>query len=120
MDKIKILHLGEYKVEQMPWGSLTWFASKEGGNSESITLGKCVIKPGCSNPRHYHPNCEEVLHVIEGTIIHSFLDTDVKMEKGSTIIISSNKHHNATNIGAEDAVMIISFSSNMRETVGED
>ena len=28
------------------------------------------MKPGGSNPAHRHPNCEEVLHVLEGDVEH--------------------------------------------------
>ena len=106
-------------VEEQSWGSLTWYASKALGGSQSVTVGKCVIKPGEQNPRHTHPNCDEILHVLEGVIIHTYADEQMKMEKGDTIVVPSGIAHNAVNIGETDAELSIAFSSGERKTVGE-
>ena len=49
------------------WGSLTWLASAEISDSD-LTVGRVVIKPGQSNPRHCHDNCEEVLYLLHGSL----------------------------------------------------
>jgi quercetin dioxygenase-like cupin family protein len=102
------------------WGHLTWFASGPNGNSDHQTVGRCVIKPGCANPRHYHPNCEEVLHVLAGTIEHDIKGhPSVTMHPGDTITIETGVRHQAHNVGPDDAVLMISFSSPDRQTVAE-
>ncbi len=116
---INIMKPEKNKVEIMEWGNLTWFASKELCNCKGVTVGKCIIKPGCSNPRHVHPNCDEVLHVLEGTILHTYAGEELKMDKGDTIIIPANIPHNAINIGETDAVLSIVFSTGQRQTIGE-
>lgn len=104
--------------EDFDWGSLIWYASAKLDNSKAMTLGKCIIKPGKSNPLHYHPNCEEILLVTEGTIVHTFEGMeDFIMHPGDSITIPRNVQHHAVNIGDEDAIMHISFSSNQRETI---
>jgi oxalate decarboxylase/phosphoglucose isomerase-like protein (cupin superfamily) len=60
--------------------------------------------PGAQNPRHYHPNCDEVLHVLQGRILHS---------------VDDDALHNARNIGDEEAVFVFAFSSADRHTLGE-
>ena len=87
------------------------------GNSDAMTVGRSVIRPGQANPRHYHPNCEEVLHVLQGTILHTFNDEEVEMHPGETIVIPANVIHNAKNIGDEEAIIFICFSSADRQTV---
>jgi quercetin dioxygenase-like cupin family protein len=105
----------DYKVEELDWGTLTWFTAKALGNSETMTIGKCLIKPGQSNPRHYHPNCDEVLHVLQGDIIHSLGDEEVEMSAGDTISIPANIVHHARNNGQVEAVVLICFSSAERQ-----
>ena len=105
--------------EVFDWGQLTWYANGRLGNSQDMTLGKCVIKSGCENPRHYHPNCEEALQVIQGEIEHSLGGELFRMGPGDTIVIPANIVHNARNIGADEAVMTIVFSTAERQTVGE-
>lgn len=107
-------------IETVGWnGHLVWMVSGALGNSDKLTVGRCYIEPGGANPRHYHPNCDEVLHVIQGRLRHTAGDEVVEMGPGDTISIPANVVHNATNIGEEEAVMVISFSTPDRQTVGE-
>ena len=120
MDRTIVVRSNEYQVEEFPWGSLTWFVSAALGSSNTLTAGRCVIKPGHENPRHHHPNCEEVLHVLHGSIIHSMEDgRNTEMHVGDTISVPLNVVHNARNICEDDAVLFICFSSADRRTVGE-
>ncbi len=114
-----ILQAENTVVQTFEWGRLRWFANGQLGNSETMTLGQCTLKPGCENPRHLHPNCEEILQVIEGTISHSVVDELFEMGSGDTIVIPPNVIHNARNTGDTDAVMTIAFSSPDRQTEGE-
>ena len=107
------------KVLPQEWGRLIWYASAEIGNSANMTVGICEINPGCANPCHLHPNCEEVLHVLQGTISHTGKDDNEIMEPGDTITVPVNTLHNARNIGDDLAILLISFSNPARLTQGE-
>ena len=76
-----------------------------------------VIRPGRMNPRHYHPNCDEVLHVLQGEILHTMDDDAAELTQGDTVSIPANVIHNARNIGEVDAILLICFSSADRQTV---
>lgn len=102
------------------WGDLTWFASGGLGNSNDLTLGRCRIKPGQGNPRHYHPNCAEILVVLQGRVTHTVAGGGVaELGEGDTVTISPNVWHCAKNIGQNDAILLIAFTSADRQTVGE-
>ena len=116
---IKIITAAEATVNVTPFGSLTWYASHALGNSEHVTVGRCIINPGCANPVHTHPNCDEVLHVLQGSIRHSLGDETIEMTAGDTIVAPANVPHNAANIGEVDAVCLISFSTGDRQTENE-
>ncbi|MEZ0296856.1 MAG: cupin domain-containing protein [Candidatus Methylacidiphilales bacterium] len=117
---ITILPSARAETLAQDWGGLTWFASQSLGNSAEVTVGRCVLLPGQSNPRHYHPNCSEVLVVIQGRIRHTDGDGGTtEMGEGDTVTIAPHVWHQATNIGAQDAVLFIVFTSASRETVGE-
>lgn len=116
--KSVVVKKADNKVIEMPWGQLRWFTSAEMKNSRVMTTGQAIIKPGKSNPRHFHPNCDEILHVISGKISHTMNEVTVEMEAGDTVSIPQGVLHNATNIGDSDAVLAISFNSAYREAVG--
>jgi hypothetical protein len=66
------------------------------------------MPPGGKNPLHIHPNCEEVLHLLEGTITHIVEDDqgqliNYEMETGDTCVVPRGKKHQAINTGTHDA-----------------
>lgn len=110
----------QYQVEETPWGRLNWHVSAALGNSETMTVGRCFIKPGDQNGRHLHPNCDEILSVLKGHIEHSWNDEKFEMREGDVVSIPSGVVHNARNIGTDEAELAISFSSAYRETLDEE
>jgi mannose-6-phosphate isomerase-like protein (cupin superfamily) len=108
----------ERKNAKQAWGELFWHTSAELKNSATTTTGTAIIRPGQGNPRHYHPNCDEILHVISGRIRHTMNEVTVEMGPGDTVSIPKGVLHNATNIGEVDAVLSIAFSSAYREAIG--
>jgi quercetin dioxygenase-like cupin family protein len=114
-----VTRAADRQVLEQTWGRITWYASGPLGNSATMTVGEAVIRPGQENPRHYHPNCDEILHVVRGRILHSMGTQQVEMTVGDTVSIPTGVRHNARNIGMEDAVLAISFSSAHREVIGE-
>jgi quercetin dioxygenase-like cupin family protein len=120
MSKAMVLRASECERIEADWGALTWYASRKLGNSEDMTVGKCVIKPGCENPMHSHPNCSETLVVLQGQIAHTIENgASVEMGAGDVITLPLGLPHNARNTGSEDAVLFIAFSSADREAKGE-
>ncbi|MCY3018109.1 MAG: cupin domain-containing protein [Planctomycetota bacterium] len=120
MKKTIVSRPDDCAVERYDWGEITWFASKALGNSQTMTVGRCVLNPGFANPRHSHTNCEEILHVLQGKIVHSTeRGKEVEMLSGDTITIPANAVHNARNVGDLDAILLICFSSAERQTVKE-
>ena len=107
-------------LDHFDWGRLYWYASAAQHNAAGVTVGRCVLNPGCGNPIHLHPNCEEVLHVLSGVIEHYIEGRGwMPMNAGDTITIEANIKHGARNVGADDAHLLICFSSANRQTIGE-
>jgi quercetin dioxygenase-like cupin family protein len=103
--------------ETFEWGTLKWLCNAQLSPGAEQTLGLCHIWAGQTNPRHYHPNCEEVLVMLAGSGQHSFDDEMLELRRGSVIRIPAGVRHNLSNTGSETLVCLISFSSGVRETV---
>ncbi len=97
------------------WGSLRWLAGRKIGNAGGITVGRVIIRKGQGNPRHSHPNCEEVLYLLRGRLEHTMGDRKVILEPGDTLVVKAGVNHNAVSIGDEDADMIVAYSSGDRQ-----
>lgn len=120
MSKKIVLPASEATVQAFDFGELVWYANGKMGNSETMTFGRAILKAGQANFRHYHPNCEEILHVLSGRIVHSLGDELYPMGPGDTIVVPPEVVHNASNDGEETAVMSILFSTPDRQTVVVD
>ena len=118
-DEVRIARPSEHKVEVAPWGRIVWIVSGELGNSTSQTLGRCFLHPGQANDRHLHPECDELLEVLSGSIVHTWAEEEVPMERGDVISIPAGVVHNARNTGDTEAELLIVFSSSRRSTVLE-
>lgn len=105
----------QVKTVNEDWGTLTWLASRELTQCEGTTLGRVVIRPGKSNPRHRHNRCEEVLYLMRGRLRHTIGDDAVVLEPGDTLRVPAGVFHNAVNIGDVDADMIVAYSSADRD-----
>jgi len=120
MQKAKVLRANEGEFKEFQWGTLTWYASAKQNNSTDMTIGRCVIKPGQENPLHSHPNCSEVLVVLQGTVMHTIENgEEVELNPGDTITLPADLPHKARNATNSDVVLFIAFSSADRETRGE-
>jgi quercetin dioxygenase-like cupin family protein len=97
------------------WGHLTWMVNQARGNSDALTVGRVTIHAGRSNPRHRHPSCEEVLHLLVGELEHTLGDACVRMTAGDTLVIPPGVYHNATNVGSHDADMVVVYSTAERD-----
>lgn len=104
---------------EMPWGEIEWYVSGPLNNSKTMTVGMATVRPGESNPLHFHPNCDEILHVLSGRIAQIVGDETVEMSAGDTVSIPQGMLHKARNIGDVDAKLAITFNNGWREVVGE-
>lgn len=120
INDIVLLPNGQAQHLTFEWGELSWFANAALGNTQEVTVGRCTLNEGMGNPRHYHPNCEEILTVIQGRIRHTGPGGEpLEMAEGDSVTIPPNVWHNAENIGQGRAVLFVVFNSAHRQTIGE-
>jgi quercetin dioxygenase-like cupin family protein len=102
---------------QHEWGALQWLVNNSLIPTSRITFGLVEIRPGCKNPKHYHPNCDEVLFLLEGELEHSLGADSIHLVPGTALHIGAGVAHDALNPGQTLARMIVAYSSGERETV---
>jgi predicted O-methyltransferase YrrM/quercetin dioxygenase-like cupin family protein len=112
-----VTNAGQLPTERHPWGTLQWVCSGKLSPGAGQTVGLCQILPGQQNPRHYHPNCEEVLYMQSGQGKHSLDDRFVDLKAGMTIRIPAGVKHHLINTGTEPIHGVISFSTGDRQAV---
>src|SRR5262245_13084097 len=98
-DEIQVVRAGEREALRFDWGAIRWPMNGALGDGAQPALGVVYILPGEANPRHYHPNCEELLFVLSGECDHSFEERSVRLSAGDLIRVPAGVRHNAVNTG---------------------
>ncbi len=109
--------LAEAVHETYEWGRLTWLVNSALTQGATMTAGTCLIKPGSSNPLHYHPNCDEVLVVTSGRCTKRIGDDTVELGPGESVVIPRGVPHQATAIGDIPMTCVIAYNSPDRQFV---
>lgn len=113
----KVTDAAQLPVDKQSWGTLQWLCNEKLSPGAAQTVGIATILPGQKNPVHFHPNCEEVLHVLSGQGVQSYDGRTIELKPGMTIRIPAGVKHNMVNTGKETLRTLISFSSGDRKTV---
>jgi quercetin dioxygenase-like cupin family protein len=105
------------RANHFDWGNIQWLVSGDLMNNAQITFGYVEIKPGQKNPKHYHPNSDEVLYLLEGELNHSLGDETVALKAGMAIFIPQAVAHDAFNPGKTTARMVVAYPTGDRQMV---
>ena len=100
----------------LSWGRLVWLIGEEQMPGAQQTFGVVTIAPGKRNPLHPHPNCEELLYVMEGEADHKLGEEMFHLTAGDVIRIPQGVPHWAQAKGDTPLVAVISFSAADRRT----
>lgn len=105
------------QANQFDWGNIQWLVSGDLMADAKITFGYVEIEPGQKNPRHYHPNSDEVLYLLEGELHHSLGEEVVHLTAGTAIFIPQEMPHDAFNPGPKTARMVVAYPTGERQMV---
>jgi len=115
-----VIGLNDMEAQRFPWGAIVWLMGQAIDQDAQQTFGLVYINPGDHNPRHYHPNCEEILYVLSGSCDHSLGDEMHHMRPGDSIRAPAGVLHHAVVTGWEPLRAVISYSSGDRQTIFVD
>jgi len=110
------INMDDTVLEEFPWGEIRWIWNAKIDADAEQTLGQVIIYPGKKNTTHVHPNCEELMYVLEGECDHWFGDEIYHLKPGMTIIIPRDIVHYALVTSIEPLKAMIFYSTPLRET----
>ena len=96
--------IGKAEVERdhLDWGSLAWFSRAATTGAAELVVIEVTFGPGRGHNFHTHPEQEEVIYVIEGTI-ESWVDANTReLAAGGSVFIPKNTVHATFNSSQGD------------------
>jgi quercetin dioxygenase-like cupin family protein len=83
-----------------------WLIGADSVGADSIAFGQATYAPGAAIERHYHPNAEEVVIVLEGRALHEVGGHELEMAPGDVCFIPRGEPHSLACLGDETLVIL--------------
>jgi quercetin dioxygenase-like cupin family protein len=99
------------------FGSVHWVAREGDPPGAETTVGLAVFDAGKSNVEHVHPNCEEVVYVLDGEVEHTLERQRTTLRAGDLIVVPRGVPHQLINTSSAAVRAYIVFSSPDRQFV---
>lgn len=117
MEKTKsVIDINDAVLEKFPWGEIRWIWSQKIDQSAEQTLGQVIIYSGKKNTFHAHPNCEELMYILDGECDHWLGEEKYHLVSGMTIIIPKDVEHYAIVTSETPLKAMIFYSTPTRQT----
>jgi quercetin dioxygenase-like cupin family protein len=113
----RVVSVDEGNASPFGWGSIQWLCDGQIFADAQQTFGYVRIEPGAKNPRHLHPNSDEVLLLLEGELQHSLGEESYQLLPGMAIHIPQGVEHDARNTGDVTARMVVAYPTSDRRVV---
>jgi quercetin dioxygenase-like cupin family protein len=112
----QVRRAGDAVSETTEWGSVTWLARGTSPAGLESSLAIADFAAGEGNAEHAHPDCEEIVYVLEGAVEHTLGDEVTMLQAGDLIVVPRDTAHRIRG-GANGARALIVFSSPERTFV---
>ena len=93
------------------FGSVHWVVREGDPAGAEQTIGLAIFDAGKGNAEHIHPNCEEVVYVLDGEVEHTLGDQRTTLRAGDLIVLPRNVPHRLINRGNAPVRTYIVFSA---------
>ncbi len=104
-------------ADEMAFGRVHWAVRDGDPPGAETTVGLAIFDAGKGNVEHIHPNCEEIVYVMEGEVEHTLGAQSVKLRAGDLIVVPRNVPHRLFNTSGATVRTYIVFSSPDRQFV---
>ena len=98
-------------AEATEFGSVHWAVREGDPAGAEQTIGLATFDAGKGNAEHIHPNCEEVVYVLDGEVEHTLGDQRTVLRAGDLIVVPRNVPHRLINRGDAPVRTYIVFSA---------
>ena len=102
----KFIPAAEAEREQLDWGALAWLSRPQTTGAKDLVVIEVNLSPGGGHNFHKHPEQEEVIYVIEGTVEQWLRDEKRMLSSGDSIFIPADVVHASFNISSASAKLL--------------
>jgi quercetin dioxygenase-like cupin family protein len=102
----KFMIRSDVPPEILDWGQLRWLSNPPATGAKNLTVIDVTLDPGKGHNFHKHPDQEEVILVVSGTV-EQWVDRDKRvLGPGDSAFIPGDVVHASFNVGDTDAKIV--------------
>lgn len=102
----RFMMTAETPEEVLDWGRLKWMSHPPSTRAGQLTVIEVNIAPGKGHDFHKHPDQEEVIYCISGSV-EQWLDMESRtLGPGDSVFIAADVVHASFNSGSSDARLL--------------
>ena len=102
----KFISAAEAEREQLDWGGLAWLSRPQTTDAKDLVVIEVSLSPGGGHDFHKHPEQEEVIYVIDGTVEQWLRDEKRMLSSGDSIFIPADTVHASFNTSSASAKLL--------------
>ena len=96
----------EVEPEVLDWGQLRWLSHPPSTQARQLTVIDVSLSPGEGHDFHKHPDQEEVLYIVAGTV-EQWVDQEMRLlGPGDSAFVPADMVHASFNAGESDAKIV--------------
>lgn len=111
----KFMFQADVEPDVLDWGRLSWLCNPPSTGAKQTTVVAGSIFRGTGHDFHLHPDQEEVLYVVSGTI-EQWVEREMRMlGPGDCVFLPAGTVHASFNAGSDDAKVLAIFGPSVGE-----
>ena len=106
----KFIASADVERDELDWGTIGWLSRPESTNAKDIVAMEVSLSPGYGHDFHKHPEQEEVIYVIEGSVEQWLEDKKQVLNAGDSVFIPADMVHASFNVSSQSAKLFVTLS----------
>jgi quercetin dioxygenase-like cupin family protein len=102
----RFVRSGEVRRDRLEWGVLGWLSAPPDTGASQLTVLEVELKPGFGHNFHRHPDQEEVIYVVHGTVEQWLEQENRVLSPGDSVFIPANVVHASFNLAETPATLM--------------
>ena len=92
--------------ERLDWGSLRWMSHPPSTGAGQLTVIEVTLQPGKGHDFHKHPEQEEVIYVVSGSVEQWLEQEKRDLYTGDSLFIPADTVHASFNVGDDPVILL--------------
>ena len=105
----KFVVAAEADRDELDWGTMMWISRPQTTGAKDLVAIEVNLMPGGGHNFHKHPDQEEVIYVIEGSIEQWLEDRRQDLNAGDSVFIPADVVHASFNVSSAPAKLFVTL-----------